>query len=120
MQIKHSAKVLTNVQAPSKYKKIGIIKRIGDSSKTIFINLVKFTQALMESPFNSGEINEIHTNKQSRMIVAEFCGPHQKLIDELVSVNQIREWTVKCQAPLRDRFKFGVIYPVILILTLKN
>ena len=32
----------------------------------------------------------------------------------LLSVSQIGEWTVKCQVPLRDRFKFGVIYPVDL------
>ena len=56
MQRKHSANVLTNVQAPSKYQKIVIIKLIDDSSKIIFNNPVKFTQALMESPFNLGEI----------------------------------------------------------------
>ena len=33
----------------------------------------------MESPFNSGEINEIRKNKQSRIIVAELCRPNQKL-----------------------------------------
>ena len=73
MQRKHSANVPTNnIQAPSKYQKI-VIKPIGDSSKTIFNNSVKFTQALMESPFNSGEINGICTNEQSRSIVAELC-----------------------------------------------
>ena len=52
MQRKQSANVPTNnVQAPSKYQKIVIIKHMGDSSKTIFNNPVKFTQALMESPF---------------------------------------------------------------------
>ena len=100
MQRKHSANVPTNnVQAPSKYQKIVIIKPIGDSSKTIFNNPVKFTQALMENPFNLGEINKICINKQSHTIVAELCRPNKKLIEELLSVSQIREWTVKCQVP---------------------
>ena len=46
---------------------------------------------LMESPFNSGEINEICTNKQSCTIVAGLCRPNQKLIKELLSVSEIRE-----------------------------
>ena len=49
----------------------------------------------MESPFNSGEINDIHTNKQSSTIVAELCRPNQKLIDELHSVSKI--WGMDCK-----------------------
>ena len=106
MQRKYSANELTNnVQASSKGQKIIIIKPIGDCSKTIFSNPIKFTQALMETPFNSSEINEIRTNKQSRTIVAELCRPNQKLMDELLSVSQTGEWTVKCPVPVRDRFK---------------
>ena len=121
MQRTHSADVPTNnVQAQSKYQKIIIIKPIGDSSKTIFNNPVKFTQSLMKSPFNLVEINEMCTNKQSCTIVTGLCTPNQKLIEELLSVSQIGEWTVKCQVPLRDRFKFGVIYPVDLDANIEN
>ena len=88
---------------------------LGDSSKTIFNNPVKFTQALMYSPFDSGEINEIRTNKHSHTIVGELCRHNQNLIiEELLTVSQIGEWIVKCQVPLRDRFKFVMIYPVDL------
>ena len=107
MQRKHSANVLTNnIQAPSKYLKIVIIKPIGDSSKTIFNNPVEFTQALLESPFNSGEINEICTNKQSCAIVAELCRPNQKLIEELLCQSN-RGMDCKVSGPFKGTVPAG-------------
>ena len=51
-------------------------------------------------------------NKQSQTIIAELVVPNQNLLDKLLSVNQIGEWHVECYIPMRDKFKYGVIYPV--------
>ena len=40
--------------------------------------------------------------------------PNQNLLNKLLSVNQIGEWPVECCIPMRDKFKYGVIYPVDL------
>ena len=82
---------INNKQYDNKNQKIVIIKPLADSSKSIFSNPVKFTKALMESPFNSNQIKEIRTNKQSQTIVAELIVPNQNLLDKLLSVNQIGE-----------------------------
>ena len=47
---------INNKQHANKNQKIVIIKPLADSSKSIFSNPVKFTKALMESPFNSDQI----------------------------------------------------------------
>ena len=68
----------------------------------------------MEILFNSDQINEIFTNKQSQTIVAELFVPNQTLLGKLLSLNQIGEWPVECFIPMRDKFKYRVIYPVDL------
>ena len=68
----------------------------------------------MESPFNSDQIKEICTNKQSQTIVAELMVPNQNFLDKLLSVNHIGEWPDECYIPMGDKFKYGVIYPVDL------
>ena len=105
---------INNKQHAIKNQKIIIIKPPADSPKTIFSNPVNFTKASMESPFNSNQINEICTNKQSQTIVVELIVPNQNLLDKLLFVNQIGEWPVECYIPMRDKFKYGVIYPVDL------
>ena len=109
---------INDKQHANKNQKIVIIKPLAYSWKSIFSNPVKFTKALMESPFNSDQIKEICTNKQSQTIVAELIIPNQNLLDKLLSVNQIivqiGEWLVECYIPTRDKFKYGVIYPVYL------
>ena len=69
---------INNKQHTNKNQKIIIIRPLADSSKSIFSNTVKFTKALMESPFNSNHIKEIRTNKQSPTIVAELIIPNLK------------------------------------------
>ena len=105
---------INNKQHANKNQKIVIIKPLADSSKSIFSDPVKFTKALLEGPFNYDQIKEIHTNKQSQTIVAELIVPNQNLLNKLLSLNQIGEWPVECYIPMRDKFKYGVIYPVDL------
>ena len=105
---------INNKQLANQNQKIVIIKPLVHSSKSIFSNPVKFTKAVMESPFNSDQIKEIRTHKQSQTNVAELIVPNQNLLNKLLSVNQIGEWPVECYIPMRDKFKYGVIYPVDL------
>ena len=64
------------------------------------------------SQFSSINIKDVRVNKKKNLIVVEAKEPEAALFEELVKVDKLGKWSVKCYLPKNEYYKAGVISPI--------
>ena len=89
-----------------------LIKPEIDDPRKLINDPVEIVTAIEVSKFGKLNISDIRTNKRKGILIANVKNCTQSVIDELLNVQYLGKWKVKCYRPNRDIYKAGVISPI--------
>ena len=89
-----------------------IIKPVESDAANLVNNPFEITSVLENSLFNNLRTKDVRVNKKKNLIIVEAEEYNMELFEDLVKIDQLGKWRVKCYIPSSDRFKVGVISPV--------
>ena len=89
-----------------------LIKPEIDDPRKLINDSVEIVTAIEASKFGKLNISDIRTNKRKGILIANVKNCTQSVIYELLNVQYLGKWKVKCYRPHRDIYKAGVISPI--------
>jgi hypothetical protein len=90
----------------------GKIILIRPHDNDIFKYPSKFSAAFQKTLFGKVTVKDIRTNRLKGLIIVEMANPNDIEKHNLLTVNHIGEWMVKCYRPMSEVTKSGVIAPI--------
>ena len=90
-----------------------IIKVLKDAESMAISKPAVFCEEFERSLFSKTQAKEIRTNKRKGVFVIELeKKPEAHLLQEILKMDKLGSWDVECYIPNREKYKYGVIYPV--------
>ena len=89
-----------------------LIKPEVENPQELINNPVEIVAAIEASKFGKLNIKDIKTNKRKGLLVAKIDHSSPAIVSELINVQCLGKWPVKCYIPNSERYKSGVISPI--------
>lgn len=89
-----------------------VIKPDDEASHSMLKQPEKLCNAIDNSSFKQHNIKDIRINTRKSIVVVEFHQPDIEKLKELAKTVKLEDWNIICHIPNKDKYKYGVIYPI--------
>ena len=89
-----------------------IVKPEEAQAREVINNPLKLNALIVNSEFNKHKMKDIRVNKRRKIIVMQLENNSAEVIQKLLKVKKLGEIAITSYIPDKDKYKYGVIYPV--------
>ena len=89
-----------------------IVKPEEAQAREVINNPLKLNALIANSEFNKHKMKDIRVNKRRKIIVMQLENNSAEVIQKLLKVKKLGEIAITSYIPDKDKYKYGVIYPV--------
>ena len=89
-----------------------IVKPEEAQAREVINNPLKLNTLIANSEFNKYKMKDIRVNKGRKIIVMQLENNSAEVIQKLLKVKKLGEIAITSYIPDKDKYKYGVIYPV--------
>ena len=97
-----------------------IVKPAENQARELINNPIELNRVITNSAFNKFKMKDIRINKRRKIIVMELQERNPEIIKQLLAVRKMGDIDITSYVPDKDRYKYGVIYPVSTKVTMEE